>query len=64
LKGAAATVGAEELSAVALEMERAAAGGQLAQCDELLTRAVREFERLEQVLESAGWISVSAAEKD
>jgi CheY-like chemotaxis protein/HPt (histidine-containing phosphotransfer) domain-containing protein len=64
LKGAAATVGAEELSAVALEMERAAEGGQLAQCSELLAKAIQEFERLEQVLEGAGWRTIPAAGKD
>jgi PAS domain S-box-containing protein len=56
LKGAAATVGAESLQAIFRNMEQAANHRQLAQCHELLPRAVDEFERFKRALESAGWI--------
>ena len=56
LKGAAATVSAEGLRAIALAMERAGAAGQLDQCGELLPRAVEEFERFKSALEQAGWV--------
>ena len=55
LKGAAATVGAEDLHAVALEMERAGAAGRLDRCGQLLPRAVEEFERFRSALKRAGW---------
>ncbi len=55
LKGAAATVAAEDLHAVALAMERAGAGGQLSECGELLPRAIEEFERFRSALGAAGW---------
>ena len=57
LKGAAATVAAEGLRAIALAMERAGAAGQLDRCGELLPRAVEEFERFKSTLERAGWVS-------
>jgi two-component system sensor histidine kinase/response regulator len=56
LKGAAATVAAEGLYAIALAIERAGAAGQLNYCDELLPRAVKEFERFQSTLERAGWV--------
>jgi HPt (histidine-containing phosphotransfer) domain-containing protein len=56
LKGAAATVAAEGLHAMALAIERAGAGGRLDQCGELLPRAVEEFERLKSALERAAWV--------
>jgi HPt (histidine-containing phosphotransfer) domain-containing protein len=51
LKGAAATVAAEGLRAIALAMEQAGAAGQLDRCGELLPRAVEEFERFKSTLE-------------
>ena len=56
LKGAAATVAAEGLQALALAMERAGTAGQLDRCGELLPRAVEEFERFKSTLERAGWV--------
>ena len=56
LKGAAATVAAEGLRAIALAMERAGTAGQLDRCGELLPRAVEEFERFKSTLERAGWV--------
>ena len=55
LKGAAATVSAEVLRAIALAMERAAAAGECDHCGELLPRAIEEFERLKSTLERTGW---------
>jgi CheY-like chemotaxis protein len=56
LKGSAATVSAGSLSAIALEMERAAGAGELDHFGELLPRVVEEFERLKRTLEHAGWL--------
>jgi HPt (histidine-containing phosphotransfer) domain-containing protein len=56
LKGAAATVSAEGLHAVALAIEQAGAAGQLDRCGELLPRAAEELERFESALKRAGWI--------
>ena len=56
LRGAAATVSAESLHAIALAMERAGAAGELQRCGELLPRAVEEFERFKSTLERAGWV--------
>jgi HPt (histidine-containing phosphotransfer) domain-containing protein len=56
LTGAAATVAAEGLHAVALAMEEAGNAAQLAHCGELLPRAVEEFERYKRTLEQAGWV--------
>ena len=56
LKGAAATVAAEGLHAIALAMERTGAAGQLDSCGELLPRAVAEFERYKGALEQTGWV--------
>ena len=55
LRGAAATVAAEGLGAIALAIERSGAAGQLAPCNELLPRAIEEFERFKTTLERAGW---------
>jgi len=54
IKGAAATVGAEGLSAIALAIEREGAAGQLENCRDLLPRAFDEFERFRDAL--AGWV--------
>ena len=56
LKGAAATVAAEELCAIALAIERSGAAGQLDPCGELLPRAIEEFERFKGTLERTGWV--------
>ena len=55
LKGAAATVAAEDLYAIALAMERAGSTGELSVCSGLLPRAVEEFERFKSALQRAGW---------
>ncbi len=56
LKGAAATVAAEGLQAIAFAMEQAGTSGQLDRCVGLLPRAVEEFERYKGALELAGWV--------
>jgi PAS domain S-box-containing protein len=56
LKGAAATVSAKSLAAVAQAMERAGKAGQLPRCVKLLPRAVEEFEQFKNALELAGWV--------
>jgi HPt (histidine-containing phosphotransfer) domain-containing protein len=60
LKGSAATVSAEPLCAVALEIETAATAGQLDRCCELFPRAADEFAIFEQAVRSGGWVSVSS----
>jgi len=56
LKGAAATVSAERLRGIALEMERAGAAGQLSHCGKLMPYAAEEFERFKSAVDLAGWI--------
>ena len=56
LKGAAATVSAERLRGIALEMERAGAAGQLSHCGKLMPYAAEEFERFNSAVDLAGWI--------
>jgi PAS domain S-box-containing protein len=56
LKGAAATVAAEGLQALALAMERAGDESRVDRCRELLPGAVEEFERFKSVLEKDGWV--------
>jgi signal transduction histidine kinase/FixJ family two-component response regulator len=56
LHGSAATVSAGDLRAIARELERTAAAGQLDRFGELLPRAAEEFERLKSTLQSAGWL--------
>jgi PAS domain S-box-containing protein len=56
LKGAAATVSAQDLRAIALAIEQSGAAGELDQCNELLPRAIDEFERFKNTLERAGWV--------
>jgi len=56
LKGSAATISATGLHTVALEMERAAAAGQLDRFGEILPRALEEFEKLKSTLERAEWV--------
>jgi len=55
LKGAAATVSAVGLRAIALEMEGAGMAGRLDRVAELLPRAVEEFQQLKSTVEHAGW---------
>ncbi|MDR3703184.1 MAG: PAS domain S-box protein [Candidatus Sulfopaludibacter sp.] len=64
LNGAAATAGAEALRAVAVEMERAGAAGELDRCRETLPRAWEEFERFKSAVEKAGWVAGNAGRKD
>jgi HPt (histidine-containing phosphotransfer) domain-containing protein len=54
-KGAAATVSAESLCRIATAIEQAGAAGQLDRCDDLLSRAAEEFDRLKTVLQDASW---------
>ncbi|HTX36477.1 MAG TPA: PAS domain S-box protein [Bryobacteraceae bacterium] len=51
LQGAAATVAADSLKAMARAIERAGAAGRLDRCSELLPRAAEEFERLKSAVE-------------
>ena len=46
----------KRLRAIALEMERAGAAGQLDRCGELLPHVVEEFERFKSTLERTGWV--------
>jgi PAS domain S-box-containing protein len=55
LKGAAATVAAESLYAIALVLEQAGTDGQLDRCSQLLPRAIDEFDRFRNALERSGW---------
>ncbi|MGB6944368.1 MAG: Hpt domain-containing protein [Bryobacteraceae bacterium] len=55
LKGAAATVAAEDLRAMALSMEQAGRAGELDRCRQLLPRVAEEFERFKRALDWAGW---------
>jgi HPt (histidine-containing phosphotransfer) domain-containing protein len=57
LKGAAATVGAESLRAIARAMETDASEAQLERCPDLLVRAIGEFERFKRAVEIDGWTS-------
>lgn len=57
LKGAAATVGAEALRAIALSIETSAAASQLDPCRHLLPLAINEFERFRAQVVSEGWIA-------
>ena len=56
LKGAAATVAAEALRSVALEIEHAAGIGRLDRCQELLLRVIEEFKRFECAVVRDGWV--------
>lgn len=60
LMGAAATVSAESLRAIALAIERAGADGRLDWCGELVPRALEEFEHFKKALQQAGWVSIKA----
>ncbi len=56
LKGAAATVAADRLYAIALALEQAGTDGRLDRCGRLLPAAVEEFDRFRNTLEQAGWV--------
>jgi CheY-like chemotaxis protein/HPt (histidine-containing phosphotransfer) domain-containing protein len=56
LRGAAATVAAESLRAIAQAMEQAGTTGRMDHCGELLPRAVEEFERFKQTVERTAWV--------
>ena len=57
LKGAAATVGADSLSAAALNMLKAGRAGQLDQCRRLRPIVEEELERFKRTARNAGWLS-------
>jgi CheY-like chemotaxis protein len=59
LKGAAATVAAEDLCAIATALERAATGVELDRCGALLPCAVEELERFRRTLERDGWVTAA-----
>ena len=56
LKGSAATVGAEALHAVALEMETAVTESRMDHCRNLLPHLNDEFERFKTTVERDGWV--------
>jgi HPt (histidine-containing phosphotransfer) domain-containing protein len=56
LKGAAATVGAEGLQALARALERAGGAGELEQCGPLLADVIQEFERFQSALQRSGLV--------
>jgi PAS domain S-box-containing protein len=56
LKGSAATVSADSLSACALKIERAASAGEIDRPDEFLPQVIVEFEQFRKVLEDEGWL--------
>jgi PAS domain S-box-containing protein len=64
LKGAAATVAAEALHAVALAMETAATAGRLNECRNRLPRAIEEFERFSAKIQADGWASTADPETE
>jgi HPt (histidine-containing phosphotransfer) domain-containing protein len=57
LKGAAATVGAESLQAIAQAMETDAAEARLERCPDHLVRAIDAFESFKKRVEEDGWVS-------
>ena len=56
IKGAAASISAGGLRALALEIERAATAGELEFVDALLPRAAEEYQRLRTALHRSGWV--------
>jgi CheY-like chemotaxis protein/HPt (histidine-containing phosphotransfer) domain-containing protein len=56
IRGAAATVSAESLLAVALAMAQPGENTLLGRCGELLPRATEEFDRFRNKLERNGWV--------
>ena len=59
LKGAAATVAAEDLQAIGFALERSARSGELNRCGELLSRAIEEFDRFSKTVVREGWVTDS-----
>jgi HPt (histidine-containing phosphotransfer) domain-containing protein len=55
LRGAAATVAASDLLAIAAALEQAGSEGQLDRCRDLLPRAAAEFKRYRDTVEQTGW---------
>jgi HPt (histidine-containing phosphotransfer) domain-containing protein len=55
IKGAASTVAASGLQAIAREMEGAGKAGRLDRVSELLPRADEEFQALQRAVDRAGW---------
>jgi CheY-like chemotaxis protein/HPt (histidine-containing phosphotransfer) domain-containing protein len=55
IKGASATVGAEDLRAIAQAIEGAGAARKLLHCNDLLARASEEFERFRIAVEQVDW---------
>jgi len=60
LKGAAATVAAEAMRAVALEIEQATNANDLDRCRQLLPRLVDQFQLFKTTIEQGGWVQQSA----
>jgi CheY-like chemotaxis protein/HPt (histidine-containing phosphotransfer) domain-containing protein len=56
LKGAAATVSAEDLRRIAAAVEESGKSAQMENCGELIARTAEEFERFKRSLELAGWL--------
>lgn len=56
LKGAATTVSAESLGAIAYEMERSAVEGNLFEVSKLVPKAKEEFSQLQEALVDEGWL--------
>jgi PAS domain S-box-containing protein len=56
IKGAAATVAAEGLQALAVALERAGGSGELTECSGLLPRMLEEFERFKGALQRSGLV--------
>ncbi len=56
IKGAAATVAAEGLQALALALERAGGSGEWIECSGLLPRMLEEFERFKGALQRSGLV--------
>jgi len=61
LKGAAATVAAEALRAVALQIEQAAKTCDLDRCRQLLPQVEDQFHRFKTAIEQDGWVQQDAA---
>jgi signal transduction histidine kinase/FixJ family two-component response regulator len=56
VRGSAATVAANALSAIAADIERAANAGELDRAGDLVLRMIEEFERLKSTVENTGWL--------
>ena len=62
LKGAAATVAAEAMRVVALEIEQATNANDLDRCRQLLPGLVEQFQRFKTVIEQGGWVQQSTTQ--